>query len=189
MMYGKHHGRVSARNVRSQSCVHCASRRDILDACGQRCNNVKASGVGRTVDYDVILKTAITTVDVVIHMADREVKEIWPAPREPFVQSSHHSKLFHNSKSAHSDRCRRWAPPKAGQRSATPPPPSENRLPHACDTRELASTRRAIAVSLIADTSTLAPIKVRQATASSCTSRIGALIAARPGMRTDSASS
>jgi type IV secretion system protein VirB11 len=41
---------------------------------------VKASEVGRTVDYDVILKTVITTVDVVIYMADREVKEIYYDP-------------------------------------------------------------------------------------------------------------
>ncbi len=41
---------------------------------------VKASDVGRTVDYDVILKTVITTVDVVIYMADREVKEIYYDP-------------------------------------------------------------------------------------------------------------
>jgi type IV secretion system protein VirB11 len=41
---------------------------------------VKASDVGRTVDYDVILKTVITTVDIVIYMADREVKEIYYDP-------------------------------------------------------------------------------------------------------------
>ncbi|MCE4548103.1 MULTISPECIES: ATPase, T2SS/T4P/T4SS family [unclassified Caballeronia] len=41
---------------------------------------VKASDVGRTVDHDVILKTVITTVDVVIYMADREVKEIYYDP-------------------------------------------------------------------------------------------------------------
>ena len=41
---------------------------------------VKASEVGRTVDYDVILKTVITTVDVVIYMAEREVKEIYYDP-------------------------------------------------------------------------------------------------------------
>ncbi|MCI1047053.1 Flp pilus assembly complex ATPase component TadA [Caballeronia zhejiangensis] len=41
---------------------------------------VKASDVGRTIDYDVILKTVITTVDIVIYMAEREVKEIYYDP-------------------------------------------------------------------------------------------------------------
>jgi type IV secretion system protein VirB11 len=41
---------------------------------------VKASDVGRTVDYDVILKMVITTVDIVIYMEDREVKEIYYDP-------------------------------------------------------------------------------------------------------------
>ncbi|SAL77131.1 type II secretion system protein E [Caballeronia telluris] len=41
---------------------------------------VKASEIGRTMDYDVILKTVITTVDVVIYMPDREVNEIYYDP-------------------------------------------------------------------------------------------------------------
>lgn len=41
---------------------------------------VKASDVGRTVNYDVILRTVITTVDIVIYMAEREVKEIYYDP-------------------------------------------------------------------------------------------------------------
>lgn len=41
---------------------------------------VKASEIGRTLDYSVIMKTVVTTVDVVIYMADREIKEIYYDP-------------------------------------------------------------------------------------------------------------
>lgn len=41
---------------------------------------VKGSEVGRTMDYSVILKAVQATVDVVIHMADREVTEIYYDP-------------------------------------------------------------------------------------------------------------
>jgi len=41
---------------------------------------VKGSEVGRTMDYSVILKAVQATVDVVIHMADREVTGIYYDP-------------------------------------------------------------------------------------------------------------
>ena len=37
---------------------------------------VKASEVGRLLDYDVIMKTIVTTLDVVVYMEDREIVEI-----------------------------------------------------------------------------------------------------------------
>ncbi|WWL46371.1 hypothetical protein V5O39_32410 (plasmid) [Pseudomonas parakoreensis] len=37
---------------------------------------VKASEIGRALDYDVIMKTINTTLDVVVYMEKREVLEI-----------------------------------------------------------------------------------------------------------------